>query len=97
MARQLAEACSWQRTPEYLVRDHDSVYGEIFIRRLRAMGIRDRPIAFHSPRQNGHAERLIGSLRRECLDHVVVFNEQHLRHMLFCIWNIKTERERTFP
>jgi transposase InsO family protein len=82
MARQLTEACGWERTPEYLVRDHDSVYGEIFVRRLRAMGIRDRPIAPRSPWQNGHAERLIGSLRRECLDHVVVYGERHLRQLL---------------
>jgi hypothetical protein len=54
MARQLTEACGWHRTPEYLVRDRDSVYGDIFTRRLRAMGIRDRPIAFRSPWQNGH-------------------------------------------
>src|SRR5262245_25197653 len=60
-----------------------SVYGEIFIRRLRAMGIRDRPIAPRSSFQNGHAERLIGSLRRECLDHIIVFGERHLRHVLF--------------
>jgi transposase InsO family protein len=82
MARQLTEACGWKRTPEYLVRDRDAVYGEIFIRRLRAMGIRDRPIAPRSPWQNGQAERLIGSLRRECLDHVAVFGEQHLRQLL---------------
>ena len=69
-------------TPKYIVRDRDSVYGEIFTRRLRAMGIRDRPTAPRSPWQNGHAERLIGSLRRECLDHAVVFGERHLRHML---------------
>jgi hypothetical protein len=66
MARQLTEACGWDETPEYLVRDCDSVYGEILIRRLRAMGIRDRPIAPRSPWQKGHAERLIGSLRRVC-------------------------------
>jgi Integrase core domain len=82
-ARQLTEACGWDETPEYLARDRDSVYGEIFIRRLRAMGIRDRPIAPGSPWQNGLAERLIGSLRRECLDHVVVFGERHLRQLLF--------------
>ena len=76
IARQLTEACGWDGTPEYIVRDRDAVYGAIFIRRLRAMGIRDRPIAPRSPWQKGHAERLIGSLRRECLDHVVVFNEQ---------------------
>jgi transposase InsO family protein len=66
----------------YIVRDRDSDYGEIFTRRLRAMGIRDRPIAPRSPWQNGHAERLIGSLRRECLDHVVVYGERHLRQLL---------------
>src|SRR6202008_4044125 len=82
MARQLTEACGWDGTPEYIVRDRDAVYGEIFIRRLRAMGIRDRPIAPRSPWQNGHAERLIGSLRRECLDHVVVYGPRPLRPLL---------------
>jgi transposase InsO family protein len=56
--------------------------GEIFKRRLRAMGIRDRPTAPRSPWQNGHTERLIGSIRRECLDHVIVFGGRHLRHLL---------------
>jgi transposase InsO family protein len=82
MARQVTEACGWDGTPEYIVWDRDSVYGKIFTRRLRAMGIRDRPIAPRSPWQNGHAERLIGSLRRECLDHVIVFGERHLRQLL---------------
>jgi transposase InsO family protein len=68
------------------------LFGEIFTRRLRAMGIRDRPIAPRSPWQNGHAERLIGSLRRECLDHVVVFGERHLRHVLFYTWTTTTGR-----
>ena len=53
-----------------------------FIQRVRAMGIRDRPIPPRSPRQNGYAERLIGSIRRDCLDHVVVFGEPHLRNLL---------------
>jgi len=70
VARQLTEACGWESNPRSIVRDRDSVYGEIFTRRLRAMGIRDRPIAPRAPWQNGHAERLIGSLRRECLDHI---------------------------
>jgi transposase InsO family protein len=82
MARQLTEACGWESTPKYIVRDRDSVYGEIFTRRLRAMGIRDRPTAPRSPWQNGHTERLIGSIRRECLDHVVALGERHLRHVL---------------
>ena len=69
-------------TPEYIVRDRDCAYGEAFIRRLRAMGIRDRPTAPRSPWQNAYAERLIGSIRREVLDHVVVLGERHLRHLL---------------
>jgi hypothetical protein len=82
IARQLTEAYGWQQAPRYIVRDRDCVYGDVFLRRLRAMGIRDRPIAPRSPWQNGCAERLIGSIRRDCLDHVVVFGEQHLRHVL---------------
>jgi hypothetical protein len=82
MARQLTEACDWEWNPSYIVRDRDRVYGEMFTRRLRAMGIRDLPTAPRSPWQNRHTERLIGSIRRECLDHVVVFDERHLRHLL---------------
>jgi hypothetical protein len=65
-----------------LIRDRDGAYGAAFIRRVAAMGIRDRPTSARSPRQNGYAERLIGSIRRECLDHVVVFGERHLRRIL---------------
>jgi transposase InsO family protein len=86
IARQLTEAYGWERPPGHIIRDRDSVYGASFKRRLRAMGIRDRPIAPRSPCQNGYAERLIGSIRRDCLDHVVVFGERHLRHML--LWSI---------
>jgi transposase InsO family protein len=82
ISRQLMEAYGWEQGPCYLVRDRDSVYGEVFIRRLRAMGIRDRPTAPRSPWQNGYCERLIGSIRRECLDHIVAFGERHLRHLL---------------
>jgi transposase InsO family protein len=82
IARQLTEACGWDYAPRYLVRDRDRAYGESFTRRLRAMGIRDRPTAPRSPWQNGHTECLIGSIRRECLDHVVVFGERHLRQLL---------------
>src|ERR1700759_1997379 len=70
------------RPARYIIRDRDAVYGDVFIRRLRAMGIRDRPIAPRSPWQNGYRKRAIGSIRRECLDHVVVFRERHLRHLL---------------
>ena len=82
IAQQLTEACGWEPAPKYIVRDRDRVYGEVFTRRLRAISIHDRPTAPKSPWQNGHTERLIGSIRRECLDHVVVFGERHLRHVL---------------
>jgi transposase InsO family protein len=82
IARQLTEAFGWEHAPKYLIRDRDRAYGDVFTRRVRSMGIRDRPTAPRSPWQNGHAERLIGSIRRECLDHVVVFGERHLRHLL---------------
>ena len=82
ISRQLTEAYGWEQGPGYLIRDRDSIYGDVFIRRLRAMGIRDRPTAPRSPWQNGYCERLIGSIRRDCLDHVVVFGERHLRQVL---------------
>ena len=82
IARQLTEAFPWSTAPRYLVRDRDRIYGSIVPRRLRAMGIRDKPIAPASPWQNGFAERLIGSIRRECVDHIVVLGEAHLRRIL---------------
>jgi hypothetical protein len=66
IANQVTEACGWEQAPRYLIRDRDGAYGEVFIRRVRSMGIRDRPTSPHSPWQNGYAERLIGSIRREC-------------------------------
>jgi hypothetical protein len=81
--RQACSGCWSSGEPgRYIIRDRDCVYGRVFLRRLRAMGIRDRPIAPRSPWQNGCAERLIGSIRRDCLDHVIVFGERHLRHLL---------------
>jgi transposase InsO family protein len=82
IANQLTEACGWEQAPRDLIRDRDGAYGEVFVRRLRSIGIRDRPASPRSPWQNGCAGRLIGSIRRECLDHVVVFGERHLRHVL---------------
>jgi transposase InsO family protein len=82
LARQVTEAFPWDTVPKYLIRDNDGAYGEIFTRRLRSMGIRDRPITPRSPWQNGYVERVIGSIRRECLDHVIVWNEAHLRRVL---------------
>jgi hypothetical protein len=68
--------------PTYLVRDNDRAYGLAFTNRVRAMGIRDRPISPRSPWQNPYAERLIETLRRDCLDHVLIFGERHLRGVL---------------
>ncbi len=82
IAHQLTEACGWERAPEYLIHDRDRAYGEVFTWRVRAMGIRDRPTSPRSPWQNAYAERLIGSIRRECVDHVVVLGERHLRHVV---------------
>src|ERR1700761_1638045 len=82
VARQITEAFPWNEAPRYMIRDRDCIYGAIVTRRLRAMGIRDKPIAPASPWQNGFAERLIGSIRRECLDHVIVLGEAHLRRIL---------------
>ena len=82
ITQQFTEACGWESPPNYLIRDRDRVYGEAFTRRIRAMSIRDRPTAPRSPWQNCYAERLIASIRRECLDHVIVFGEQHLRRVL---------------
>ncbi len=96
IAQQITEAFPWGEAPLYVIRDNDALYGSAFRRRLRAMGIRDRPIAPSSPWQNGIVERLIGSMRRECLDHVLIFGETHLRTIL-CEYskyynNIRTHR-----
>jgi transposase InsO family protein len=82
IADQLTGACGWEQIPRYLIRDRDGAYGEIFIRRVRSIGIRDRPTSPRSPWQNAYAERLIGSIRRECIDHIAIFGERHLRHVL---------------
>jgi hypothetical protein len=83
-----------------MIRDRDRIYGAVVTRRLRAMGIRDKPIAPASPWQNGFAERLIGSIRRECVDHVIALGEAHLRRVLKCYAdycnNFRT-RMRRFP
>ncbi len=79
---QLTEAFPWDDAPRYLIRDRDRIFGTIVKRRLSAMGIRDKPTAPHSPWQNGFAERLIGSIRRECVDHFIVLGEAHLRRTL---------------
>jgi transposase InsO family protein len=82
VARQIMEAFPWDEAPHYLIRDRDRIYGSVVTRRLRAMGIRDKPIAPASPWQNGFAERLIGSIRRECVDYIIILGEAHLRRIL---------------
>jgi transposase InsO family protein len=82
IAGQVTEAFPWDEAPRHLLRDRDGSFGPAYTRRIRAMGIRDHPTAPCSPWQNGHVERMIGSIRRECLDHLVVFGEADLRRVL---------------
>jgi transposase InsO family protein len=82
IAGQVTEAFPWDEAPRHLIRDRDGAFGTAYTRRVRAMGIRDHPVAARSPWQNGHTERLIGSIRRECLDHLVVSGEAPLRRIL---------------
>src|SRR5207342_18431 len=81
----------------YLIRDRDACYGNLFVRRVRALGIRCRPTSPRSPWQNGYAERLIGSIRRECVDHIVVLGERHLRHVLQSYMNYYNEMRTICP
>src|SRR5436309_3372792 len=81
-AQQIVEAFPWETAPRYLLRDRDAVYGVVFSSRVQALGILEVKAAPRSPWQNPYVERLIGTLRRECLDHVVVLNETHLRRLL---------------
>ena len=82
IARQITEAFPWNEAPRYMIRDRDRIFGTVVTRRLRAMGIRDKPTAPASPWQNGVVERLIGSIRRESVDHMIVLGEAHLRRIL---------------
>ena len=81
-AHQLVEAFPWDSAPRYLLRDRDGIYGTIFGDAARSLDIREVLTAAQSPWQNPYLERLLGSIRRECLDHVIVFNETGLRRVL---------------
>jgi transposase InsO family protein len=81
-AQQMVEAFPWKTAPRYVLRDRDAIYGTAFQQRVKNMGIDDVKIAPRSPWQNPYVERVIGSIRRECLDHVIVLTEQHLRRAL---------------
>jgi Integrase core domain len=82
LSRQVTEAFPWDTAPRYLLRDRDGSYGAYFCNRVEAMGIAEIITAPRSPWQNAYVERVIGSIRRECLDHIVIFNERHLRRVL---------------
>ncbi len=81
-AQQIEEAFPWYTAPKYLIRDRDSIYGNYFKQRVKNMGIKEVLSTPRSPWQNPYVERLIGSIRRECLDHVIVLNERHLQKIL---------------
>lgn len=80
--QQVVEAFPWDTVPKFLLRDRDGDYGKRFRARLKAMGIEEVLIAPRSPSQKPYSERLNGSIRRECLDHIIAFNERHLRRVL---------------
>src|SRR5262249_50426492 len=80
--QQIVEAFPWDTAPRYLLRDRDSIYGEHFQQHIKNMGIEEVKIAPRSPWQNPYCERLIGSIRRDVLDHVIVLNEWHLKRVL---------------
>ena len=81
-AQQIVEAFPWDTAPRYLIRDRDGIYGAWFRRRIKNMGIDEVPTAPRSPWQNPYCERLNGSIRRECTDHIIVWNERRLRGTL---------------
>jgi hypothetical protein len=81
-AQQIVEAFPWDTAPRYLLRDRDSIYGAAFQTRVGNLGLEEVKIAPQSPWQNPYCERVIGSIRRDALDHVIVLNERHLRRVL---------------
>ncbi len=82
LARQITEAFPWDTAPRFLLRDRDASYGQTFRDRVQAMAIEQVVAAPRSPWQNAYVERIIGSIRRECLDHVIILDERHLRRVL---------------
>jgi len=82
IAGQVTDAFPWDEAPRHLIRDRDGAFSPVYTRRILGMEIRDHPTAPRLPWQNGHVERLIGSIRRESLDHIIVFGEVHLRTVL---------------
>jgi transposase InsO family protein len=95
LSRQLTEAFPWDTAPRYLLRDRDTSYGPAFRNRVQAMGIEEIVTAPRSPWQNPYVERFIGSIRRECLDHIIIFNERHLRGVLSSYFSISPQDQNT--
>ncbi|MGO8930344.1 MAG: integrase core domain-containing protein [Limisphaerales bacterium] len=81
-AQQVINSFPYDTAPKYLLRDRDSFYGSLFVQRVEGMGIQQKLIAPRSPWQNPYVERLVGSIRRECLDRIIVFNQRQLRQLL---------------
>ena len=81
-AQQIVQAFPWDTSPKYLLRDRDGIYGDVFKERIKRMGIEQLLISFRSPWQSPFVERVIGSVRRECLDHMIILNERHLKSIL---------------
>ncbi len=81
-AQQLREATPFGQRPTYLIRDNDSKFGPAFVRVAKASGIKDLHIAYRAPKENAVCECFLGSVRRECLDHLLVLSEAHLRRIL---------------
>jgi putative transposase len=83
VAQQVVECCAWDRLPpRFLIHDRDNRYGATFERRLRHLGIEQVRTPFRAPRANAISERWVKSVRTECLDHILVFNEVHLRRAM---------------
>ena len=81
-AQQIVEAFPFDEAPRYMIRDRDGIYGDHFRKRVKSMGVEEVITAPQSPWQNPYCERIIGSIRRECLNHLIVLNERHLYRIL---------------
>lgn len=79
---QLVQAFPFETAPRYIIRDRDAIYGDEVVKTLKLLGVEPKLIRNRAPWQNGYVERLVGTLRRECLDHVIVFGDRHLRRIL---------------
>jgi len=78
----LRETFAFNQTTKYVIRDNDKIFSEDFKQAIKRFGLKDKPTAFHSPWQNPFCERVIGTLRRDCLDHMIILNEKHLYNVL---------------